>query len=79
LESNDIFDKIQIIFFKAPEARKKVVTAKPVEAPQLEPPPAKGTYLIEISLFFEVSFEPRFILFSIFFFNLLRNIKWRLC
>lgn len=38
--------KFQIIFFKAPELRKKVVTAKPGEPPKLEPPPAKGTYLI---------------------------------
>lgn len=35
--------KIQIIFFKAPEARKKAVVAKPGEPAKLEPPPAKGT------------------------------------
>ena len=42
-ESNDIFGKIKKNFFKGPEARKKVVTAKPGEPPKLEPPPAKGT------------------------------------
>lgn len=42
-ESNYVCGKIKIIFFKAPESRKKVVTAKPGEPPKLEPPPAKGT------------------------------------